>query len=276
MKFKIVIGILFINLFLLQEISNAQWLDPEWKKSIVLIEVQNDTASFRAVGTGFIVKYKQKNFIVTNKHIAKKKDLFIRFNLKSKYKSSFRCSIDTLIFYSKLPWGKAKSRDIAVLPLYVYPGIEIYNDSLDIKSIGISLLKDWDYINEGDDVYILGFPLRIGTGEHYSPVIRSGIIALKERKGEFLIDSNIFPGNSGGPVFLKSYIFDYRAKSLGKGTIGYLIGIVSNYISYTDVAISAQTLRPRITFEENSGLATVFSAEQIIKLLKNYVETHKL
>ena len=36
-----------------------------------------------------------------------------------------------------------------------------------------------------------------------------------------------------------------------------LLGIVSSYIPYADVAVSRQTGRPRITFEENSGLAKV-------------------
>jgi hypothetical protein len=39
--------------------------------------------------------------------------------------------------------------------------------------------------------------------------------------------------------------------------------MVVDYLSYTDVAVSQQTQRPRITFEENSGLASVLPTDYI-------------
>lgn len=245
----------------------SQWLDPQWKKSIILFEVQKGSDDFIAIGTGFLIKYHDKDFIVTNKHISNNDQLFIRFNTKDNSITSLRFSIKDILEQGEIEWKVSKECDIAVIPLKIKIPNSII-DQIDIRSFSISLIKDWEYINEGDDVYILGFPLRIGTGDQFSPVVRSGIIALKNKPGEFLVDANIFPGNSGGPVFLKSNIFDYRSKNLGKSTPGYLIGIVSSYISYTDVAISSQTKRPRITFEENSGLANVYSSDQIIKLIE--------
>ena len=40
-------------------------------------------------------------------------------------------------------------------------------------------------------------------------------------------------------------------------TNAYLIGVVIDYRPYIDTAVSQQTRRPRISFEENSGLADV-------------------
>ncbi len=39
-----------------------------------------------------------------------------------------------------------------------------------------------------------------------------------------------------------------------------LLGIVSSYVPYRDVAYSEQTKKPRMIFEENSGLASVVPA----------------
>jgi len=267
--------------FLFPSVSFGQLLEPDWKKAVVLVEQkqialkgEKAETSFVAVGTGFIVLFEDMSFLVTNKHIAINERLHLRFNPKPACKSVCRISIDSMSFNTKLPWGIAVNSDIAILPIFFAGKMHSYIDSVDTKSIGLSLFRDWSYVNEGDDIYILGFPLRMGTGTHFTPVIRSGIIALKEKQGEFVIEANVFPGNSGGPVFLRPNIYDYRAGRLGEGTIAYLIGIVSSYIPYIDVAISAQTSRPRITFEENSGLATAFSSERIIALMRDYIEKY--
>ena len=49
----------------------------------------------------------------------------------------------------------------------------------------------------------------------------------------------------------------------------WLIGMVSSFIPYRDVAISVQTKRPRIIFEENAGLCNVVPAEIILELLQS-------
>jgi hypothetical protein len=48
-----------------------------------------------------------------------------------------------------------------------------------------------------------------------------------------------------------------------------LIGVISSYIPYSDTAISLQTKRPRITFEENSGLCIVIPSNEITKLINS-------
>ena len=47
-----------------------------------------------------------------------------------------------------------------------------------------------------------------------------------------------------------------------------LIGMVSSYLPYTEVAISTQTGRPRMIFEENSGLGIVIPMEQIMQTIE--------
>jgi hypothetical protein len=113
---------------------------------------------------------------------------------------------------------------------------------------------------EGDFVYVLGFPMGL-VGEHRNTVIvREGIVArirdtLVGASQTYLVDSFVFPGNSGGPVISKPEVHSIR----GTSAIGaaYLIGIIRAYVPFVDVAVSMQTRRPRVTFEENSGLGEV-------------------
>ena len=115
-------------------------------------------------------------------------------------------------------------------------------------------------VSEGDGVFVLGFPLGQAGDERNYAVVRHGIVAriqdwLKGNSSTFLIDASIFPGNSGGPVLLKpeltSVVGTQHNDKCG------LIGMVSSYLPYREVAISKQTGRPRMIFEENSGLGVV-------------------
>jgi hypothetical protein len=121
-------------------------------------------------------------------------------------------------------------------------------------------------ISAGDGVFVLGFPMDMaGTQKNYV-IIREGIIArisemLDKASNSFLIDSLIFPGNSGGPVVLRPEVVSVT----GTQTYGSaaLIGVAVSVVNYTDSAASLQTGRTRITFEENSGLANVLPTDYI-------------
>ncbi len=73
------------------------------------------------------------------------------------------------------------------------------------ESVSLLTLDDFEEvarIRKGDDVYYLGFPLGFGASYGVDPMVRKGIVALKEKKDKFFyIDATVAPGNSGGPVF---------------------------------------------------------------------------
>ena len=75
---------------------------------------------------------------------------------------------------------------------------------------------------------------------------------------------NSSPGNSGGPVFAKPVFVSYGDKPRIDSK---LIGMVSGYLPYRDTAYSRQTGRPKIVFEENSGLAEVVPIDAIQKTI---------
>ena len=123
-------------------------------------------------------------------------------------------------------------------------------------------------IGEGDEVFVCGFPLGLTGEERKYAIVRGGLIArldwdLINDTDSFLLDCFVFPGNSGGPVFLKP---QPSISEDGKSLQVYppeFIGIVEGYLPYEDTAYSGQTGRPRVTFEDNSGLATVVPVDAI-------------
>jgi hypothetical protein len=82
----------------------------------------------------------------------------------------------------------------------------------------------------------------------------------------FLLDSFVFPGNSGGPVVLKPEFLSIQGtKAVSQA---YFIGVVTSYQTYQEAAVSPQTKRTRVIFEENSGLAEVLPPDYIEETIK--------
>ena len=50
---------------------------------------------------------------------------------------------------------------------------------------------------------------------------------------------------------------------------GKFIGIIGEYLPYQEVAISTQTGRPRVVFEENTGLSRVWSVNFIREIMES-------
>lgn len=127
-------------------------------------------------------------------------------------------------------------------------------------------------VSEGDGVFVLGFPQgNIGTENRNFAIVRQGCIArvqdwLSKERQNILIDAPVYPGNSGGPVVLKPEPTAIQnTKSNNRAS---LIGMVESYIPYQDIAISPQTGRPRVVFEENSGLANVIPGDVILETIE--------
>lgn len=124
-------------------------------------------------------------------------------------------------------------------------------------------------VSEGDSVFVLGFPLADPGTERNYVIVRHGVVArirdsFAGTTPHFLVDASIFPGNSGGPVVTKPELVAITGtKSLSTAN---LLGMVQAYVPYQDVAFSRQTNRPRVIFEENSGLALVIPVDRIVEV----------
>jgi S1-C subfamily serine protease len=136
-------------------------------------------------------------------------------------------------------------------------------DRAKMKDIGLSI---------GDEVFVLGFPMGLsGTAQRNYVIARRGSIArlsdvFESAATTFLIDSLVFPGNSGGPVISVPNLTAIEGtKSQGAA---YLVGVVRGYLPYRDVAVSQQTGEVRMITQENSGLAEVIPVDYIDETIR--------
>jgi len=259
---------------------------------VVTIGVPLEKKQIRWIASGFLYgdffKKDEKGenlyhvYLVTNRHVfGELKKVLLRFNPKGKEAAK--------PYLLELVDTSSKKKLWAPHP----------NPSIDIAvtTINVKLLHDeeiqfaWFFndkhvatldkmaelgITEGDFVYTLGFPMELVGPERNYVIVRSGNIAriqdaIDRRSNEFLIDAFTFPGNSGGPVVTKP---ETTAISKTKAvSSAYLVGVVQSYVPYQDVAISEQTKRPRVIFEENSGLTAVIPIDFVVEAIHTYEET---
>ena len=186
---------------------------------------------------------------------------------------------------TQFQWMKnPNGKDIAAIPVNL-AGLRAANyQSMfyaeDMWVAGKEKLKNLG-VSEGDGVFVLGFPMGISGNQKNYVIAKQGVIArisdfLDGNDDIYLIDSLVFPGNSGGPVILRPEIIGIEGTKTNGSA--FLIGIVISYLPYTDTAVSQQTGRARISFEENSGLAQILPVDYIhdtVEFVHNFMRLHQ-
>jgi hypothetical protein len=121
-------------------------------------------------------------------------------------------------------WHGSSDADLAVAPL---PDLSAYKD---LHGISFSDFGGEDDVFQGASVVVFGYPELLGPDYQNTPIARNGIVAWINPNGRldhtFLVDANIFNGNSGGPVFH----MPSGVSRMGRFVLGgspKLIGIVS-------------------------------------------------
>lgn len=106
---------------------------------------------------------------------------------------------------------------------------------IEIQLVSTKLLATDEILNKyevhpGDELLVLGFPFGAESNEAGFPILRSGKIAsypltpIKKVK-TFLLDFEVFGGNSGGPVFM-DFTNRVYGGSLVLGTRTFIMGVV--------------------------------------------------
>lgn len=221
-------------------------------------------------------------YLITNRHVFKElKQVLLRFNPTGK-EAAKQYSLDLVDASSKkMLWTPHPNPniDIAVIGINVKllreHKIQVAYFKSDQHIAALDKIAELG-ITEGDFVYTLGFPMGLIGPERNYVIVRSGNIAriqdaIDHRSNEFLIDAFIFPGNSGGPVVTKPEAMAIRETKAVSSA--YLVGVIQSYVPYQDVAISVQTKRPRVVFEENSGLTSVIPIDFVKEAIGAYEET---
>lgn len=240
-------------------VFNERWLD-----AVVSIELTSKTDVPRPIGTGFLVQTERQHILlVTAKHVILDNTGAPRLGLV--YRLNETSGSSTLVAEAALQkqdlgrWFTSETGDVACRFI-------AWRETSKIATIPLDALLSKNKLQAGAQLLILGFPLGLRSPDHAKPIARHGIIARSD-SSQIIADAFVFPGNSGGPVI---YLPVIRVGAPLTSTLineEKLVGLVSNYIPYSETAISTHTLRPRVVFEENSGLANLVSADAISTLV---------
>lgn len=268
-------------------------LPPHFLDAVIAIGVGPAT-NRQWIGTGFFYGLpvdpddksdarKYTIFLVTNRHVvAGLKKACIRLN--SQADNSFKEYEISLVAKNGKPvWVGHPDPKVDIVALWINGGF-LQSDRRrfsffeeDNSVITAAKLKS-SSLSEGDGVFLLGYPMGL-VGQHHHVICRSGSIArmrdVKDGDGkEILIDGLVFPGNSGGPIITRPT--NHSLAGSQAFTSAHLLGIVTSYVPYRDVAISQQTKNARIIFEENSGLCIAHPAELIRETVSATHNRHKV
>jgi len=226
------------------------------------------------IATGVLVQIDKIFHLITAKHVVfdiekkelKDSDLWIALNTKDN--RVVKKSVKSIKEKFRIAWifHDKEEVDLAIIPT----ALDLQND--DIKVVDSESFLKIERLYELYDVFFLSFQPGLPTDDLIKPVIRNGTISRINKDKTFYIDGFAFPGNSGSPVFLKPspIRFDKGNISLGGDPLGgKFIGIIGEYLPYQEMAISIQTNRPRVIFEENTGLSKVWSVEYLNEIIES-------
>lgn len=244
------------------------------------------------LGTGIIAALDaQTGFIVTAKHVFDDpsqswhpSQLRVRFAWQES--KSLTDELGTVISLTdkngKNLWMSAGDEDIAALPM---PD--------DFKRMQLHAIGPQDFATsedlfDGATVFVYGFPgaaaSLVGERSLVRAITRGGVVAWTDPSGPlehpFLIDANILPGNSGGPVFKVPTGIGRTGGFILGGRVAFLGIVTEDLTGYYAVTADGRVIQvkfPDLTLPSVEqvqvtgigGLGKVEPASQILRLIKS-------
>jgi hypothetical protein len=262
-------------------------LPPFCLHTVAAIGVGDDPSKRTWIGTGFLfgdlitpgVADDQKVWrvwLITNKHVVKDlKAIYVKFN-SAVDPHSKDYAVPLVARNGKPYWVGHPKDEVDVVAISVPVALLKQEQRLfaffrSEQNVSTRLMMQQNGVTEGDRVFVLGFPMGLVDPARQYVICRGGVVArvrdyIEGKTTDLLVDAIVFPGNSGGPVILCPTITAIEGtKAIARAD---LIGVVKSYVPYIDLAVSSQTRKPRIMFEENSGLAAVEGVDAILETVE--------
>lgn len=176
---------------------------------------QRQTDGSRTIGTGFLVSDlapdgRPRVILITAEHVLEDMPLTsasIGFRIQDPDSNwSYRPADLKIRDADGLPlWTRHPERDIAALVVEVAPSMVSEAIPLEYLATGEDFAR-LD-VGLGDELLALGFPRGLSSNMAGFAILRAGRIASypvgpSDEAPTFLMDFSVFPGNSGGPVFM--------------------------------------------------------------------------
>lgn len=166
-------------------------------------------------------------------------------------------------------WVKHPNADVAAMNVALPRNCDLQLISTDLLATD-ELLKEFE-VQPGDELFVFGYPLGLPSNEAGFPILRSARIANfpitpVASTVTFLLDFEIFPGNSGGPVLFNSQNRFYSGGT-HIGITRFLMGIVSQELAPSQTFNTLdETITKRYKLKVAVAVHAIF-VKEIIKLL---------
>lgn len=274
-------------LFFFDVMRHVMALIPEFFMEAVLsIGVRNSDGTVRWIGTGFFAAKelacgKSAVFLITNRHVFEgQKSVVIRLKEKGSGKlreQDLPLEDDTgKLLYSV---GQETGADIAVR-LMESGLLEKQNLNLSYFDFDAHTMTSEKFIKmqggaAGSLVYMLGFPMALVETDKNNPICRMGCVARMDQpeiseSGNFLLDIQNFPGNSGSPIVSRPEMISLEGSESLDETV--LIGIVHGYFQYEESQQQNTKTKKIVEIKsENSGIALANPVEYIMRTAETEV-----
>lgn len=204
-------------------------------------------------GTGFVLRYEEKIFIITNRHLveAGKTSFTIVPKFISKDNTDSNSNDSGRIIPSANMYFWDDRYDLA------FVHISKYASMLDIMVIPESMIGGDTAIVIGQEVSFLGYPAGLHGKDAGTPLVRGGIIA-GETEHVIILDGNIFGGSSGSPVFLSPSLAGNHLNA------SLLIGVISQ------MATTPTKSHPNV--EENMGIGVAVKVRYVKETIRKWLD----
>lgn len=172
-------------------------------------------------------------------------------------------------------WTHHPSRDVAVLAITAPP--EFAKAAIPEKYLaGDDTFTKYD-VAAGDELMALGFPRGLSANQAGFPILRSGRIAsypIAPAKifPTFLLDFAVFPGNSGGPVFMNDLAHRRPgvAENQAPEDVEFIAGLLTQQVELNSerleigIVTHAKYIRETIALLDNPAAPVTQVAEQTV------------
>lgn len=170
----------------------------------------------RTVGTGFLISEPAEDgtprtILVTANHVLNRmpgSEMRIGFRIQNPDGSWVYAPQSVIIRQDgRELWTHHATRDVAVLRIVAPP--EFTRAAIPMDWLASDTTFQDDHVTPGDEMLTLGFPRGLSSNTAGFPILRSGRVASfpltpASAYPTFLLDFSVFPGNSGGPVYVSA------------------------------------------------------------------------
>lgn len=152
-------------------------------------------------------------------------------------------------------WATAQGQDVAVIEVEASP--EIVRAAIPLAWLADETGFERYQVGPGYEMMTLGYPWGLASNGQGFPILRAGKVASypvapSAKYPTFLLDFSVFPGNSGGPVFVRTgdslMIAGLMTQQLEAGGQRLEIGVVTQarYIRDAITALDGPSRYPRL------------------------------